>query len=459
MSSTFGGLSTALSSLYAQRRGLEVTAQNVANVNTEGYNRQRVGLASVGAPIQPALFAVGDPAAGGVRVNEVKRLRDEFLESRAQGEHATSKYLDGVEQIYSKIEQIINEPSDIGLQSQMSEFWSAWENLSNEPGDIAARAELLQRGVTLTDSLGTSYSNIASLWEASRAEFDAHVEDINTTARNIAELNEAIIRAHQSGVAGNELRDRRDLLVLHLSEVAGAISRPADYGSVDVTINGSSLVNGAHARQLVAVGATQLAEQGTDPVGIRWADNGAGMTVTTGSLAAAYTTLNSMLPTMTGQLDNVASVLATTVNAQHRLGYDLNGAAGGDFFTGTTAQTIGLTFTDTNLIAAASIAGTSLDGNNASAIFGISTTVTGPDATYQKLIVDLGIASQSTTQRASIQTAIVADADSARLAQSGVSLDEEMTNLMAYQRAYEAASKVISTLDSVLETLITGLKR
>lgn len=463
MSSTFGGLSTALSGLYAQRRGLEVVGQNIANVNTDGYARQKLVLSSVGAPVQPAVYAIGDPAGGGVQVDAVKRMRDDFLESRAQEEHATSSYLSGMEEIYAKIEQVINEPSDTGIQSQLSAFWSSWEHLSNNPGDSAARSGLLESGTTLAESIGTSYDNISSLWESSRAEFDTFVSEINTTAQNVAELNAAIVRSKQSGVAGNELMDARDLAVLHLGELTGAVFRANENGSVDVTINGSSLVNGAYARQLVSYGARQLVDQSVNPVGVRWSDNQASMSLTSGSIGATSQTLNSVLPTMTGALDDVASMLAQTVNDQHKLGYDLTGTLGLDFFTGNTAATIAVAITTTDQVAASGVAPTppatsSLDGSNASAIASFAISKTGTDALYQQIVVDLGIASQTVSKRSEIQTAIVEDADAGRLAQSGVSVDEEMTNMIAYQRAYEAAAKVMSTINTTFDSLIGILR-
>lgn len=464
MSGSFGGLSTALSSLYAQRRGLEVAGQNIANANTEGYSRQRLGLISMGAPVRPAIFAVGDPTAGGVRTAELTRMRDEFLEARARAEHSSDSFLTNKKEIFAKIEQVVGEPSDTGIQSQFSEYWAAWHSLTNRPGDASARAELLQRGTTLTDSIRSAYTSVTSLWDSTRDQIGAYVTEINTNSDTIAQLNEAIVRTKQAGMPANELADQRDLAVQRLGELTGGQAMLRVDGSVDVLVNGSSLVNGTNARHLEAYGATRLVDQAGDPVGLRWTDTGADASIPSGSLAAGLESLTTTLIGVAASLDDVAANLATSVNTQHAAGFDLLGAAGGDFFSGTTAATIEVAITDPDLVAAAGLAPTppdlsSLDAQNADAIAALATTTTGPDARYRKFVVDLGIQAQSINRRAEIQTAITEDADSARISQSGVSLDEEMTSMITYQRAYEAAAKVMSTIDGTLDTLINSLKR
>lgn len=459
MTGTFGSLSTALTSLYAQRRGLEVAGQNIANANTEGYSRQRLTMNAAGAPAQPAIFATGDPASGGVEITDLTRYRDEFLEARGRAERATNAYLDGQKGIYTRVEQVIGEPSDTGIQSQLAEYWSAWHDVANRPGDAAARTQLLQRGVTLTDSIRNAYDGIASMWNSTREQLDAYVTDVNTTADAVAALNESVQRARDAGLPGNELADQRDEAVLKLSALTGGSAVVRDNGIVDFTLYGSSLVSGAHTRKLVAVGATRLSEQAGDPVGLRWTDNNSAASVQSGSLAASLEALNSTLPGVAASLDDVASTLATTVNDQHVLGFDLEGSPGGAFFVGTTASDIAVVITNPDLIAAAGSQPTppatrTLDASNADAMADLATAAGGPDTRYRQFVVDLGVAAQSSYRRAEIQQSITDDVDASRTAQSGVNLDEEMTNLIQYQRAYEAAAKVMTTIDQTLEALI-----
>jgi flagellar hook-associated protein 1 FlgK len=165
-------------------------------------------------------------------------------------------------------------------------------------------------------------------------------------------------------------------------------------------------------------------------------------------------TLGGTVPHYAAELDAVAASLAGTVNAQHATGYDLAGNPGGTFFTGSTAATIAVAVTDPAKVAAAGTPGGNLDGGNADAMAALTTAAGGADLRYRQVVADLGTAAHTVNQRASIQAALTNQADAAVATYSGVSLDEEMTNMLTYQRAYQAAARVMSTVDSVLDTLI-----
>src|SRR5262249_32243180 len=152
---TFSGLSTALSALYAQRRALDITGQNIANANTPGYSRQRAELASIDNLRVPAMYSIGDGAPNGVEGSSVSRLHDEFLDSRSRAERGLNQYLMGQRDTYARIEQVINEPSDTGIQSQMADLWAAWGDVANRPSDLSARNVVLQRASAVADSLST----------------------------------------------------------------------------------------------------------------------------------------------------------------------------------------------------------------------------------------------------------------------------------------------------------------
>jgi flagellar hook-associated protein 1 len=236
-------------------------------------------------------------------------------------------------------------------------------------------------------------------------------------------------------------------------------------GTISVYLGGSNLVNGATARHVQSTGAGLMSNVGTTPAGLQWADNSTPVALAGGSIGSQVYTLNTVLPGAVASLDAVANNLATTVNAQHQAGYDRNGNPGQPMFTGTTAATIAVAITDPTQVAASGVAtvppatGGNLDGSNADALANIASLSTGPDVSYRKMITDLGVASEAATRKADIQTTVTSDIDSARTAQSGVSLDEEMTNMIQYQRAYEAAGRVLTTIDSTLDTLINHTGR
>jgi flagellar hook-associated protein 1 FlgK len=454
MPGTFGGLNTALTALTAQRTALDVAGQNVANANTPGYSRQRADLAAIGAPGQPALYATWQGAGGGVTVTDLARLRDAFADSRDQTEHARSGYLNGVETTLDQVEQLINEPSDSGLQAQLQSFWSAWHDVANNPGSLPVRTQMLGQAETVAVALNDSYAGIDATWFSSRGQLDALLTDINATAQSVADLNQAVVRARTSGTGGNELADRRDLLVMHLADIAGATATSQDDGAVALAIGGSTLVNGSAVRTLTTVGAAHLASAASSPVGVRWSDTGTPVAATAGQLAASLEALTSTLPSAAASLDAVAAALASTVNAVHAGGYDLNGNPGGTFFAGTGAAALTVAITDPRTVAASSTAGGSLDGTNADAMGRLATAAGGADLTYRQFVATLGATTNTAHQRTAAQTSLTTTADAAVTAASGVSLDEEMTDMLRFQRGYEAASRVLSTLDSTLDTLI-----
>ena len=472
MSSTFSGLSTALTSLYAQRRGLDVAGQNIANANTEGYSRQRVGLESVGAPAVPALWSTYEGAGSGVSVTGIDRLRDVFLESRARIEHDTMAVLAGRQDTLAGIERAFQEPGDSGLAAQLSELWSGWHDVSNQPGSLAARAQVLERAATLADSFRAAHSALDAQWSAAREQLDATVVTANAAARNVAELNQAILRASQAGIPANELADRRDLLVMELAESLGATARAGADGTVDVYLGGTALVRGSDAEMLSTAGSAGLEAYRISgvPASVAWA--GSGVTAAVGGRTRAYVeTLATTIPRYADELDQVVSSLVTAVNGVHRGGYDLDGAPGGDLYDpAATAKTIAGLLSDPRRVAASkepptyaadgvTVLRASLDGSNAAALAEVERSPFGPDRAYRTLIVTLGSEAQTANRRLAIQGEVVIQVDAAREAQAGVNIDEEMVSLLSYQRAYEAAARVITTVDEALDTLInrTGL--
>ncbi|MFC7479779.1 flagellar hook-associated protein FlgK [Luedemannella flava] len=311
MTSTFSGLSTALSALYAQRRGLDVTGQNIANANTEGYSRQRVDMRAIASQQVPAVHAVWSGAGAGVDVTAISRARDAFLEARGRAEHAQGAYLDVQKQVFGSVESIFTEPSDTALQSQFDDYWAAWHDVANNPGLLAARNQLLERGRVVTDGLSRAFDQLGAEFTISRSQLEAFATDINTTTKTIAELNQSINRAQAAGLPVNELADQRDLQLMHLAEVAGttAIARPD--GTMDVLLGGSTLVSGSSSRELKVGGGTRLEDLVTDPTGqrvsLQWADNGRTATATDGRVAAHLQSLNTILPDYANQLDAIAA--------------------------------------------------------------------------------------------------------------------------------------------------------
>lgn len=460
MASTFSGISTALSSLRAQRQGLDVAGQNIANVNTEGYTRQRADMTAIdGVSAVPTIWTKQDPIGSGVNVGDITRIRDELLENRIRTEHANNSYLAGQDAVYDSVQAIFKEPSNTGLQERLSTYWSDWQDLSNNPGDGAVRTKVLQQGATVTQAINDAHNQLSTIWSSKREAANTQVAEVNTDVEEIARLNKGIMQAKVTGLPANELADKRDVLVHRVAELTGATAAVRDSGAVDLSIYGSTLVNGSSWRSLTLGGGQTLDDQAGNPVSVSWADNGQPATITVGELGSATDSMNQLIPKYASALDGVAANLAATVNDVHTAGFDLNGDPGEPFFSGTTAATITVALNDPSELAASASASTSLDGSNADAIGDLATSGSGPDVTYRSLVADLGVNAKSASLKAQTQQTITADLDGQHESSSGVSLDEEMSSLLSYQRAYEAAAKLMNTVDSTLNTLINSTGR
>jgi flagellar hook-associated protein 1 FlgK len=457
MASSFGGINTALTSLYAQRRALDVTGQNIANANTEGYSRQRAEMQSQTGSISPAMYAKTDGLGTGVAVSDVQRLRDEYLENRGRAEHGKSSYQTSQTAAYSAIEDVFAEPGDTALAAQLHDMWGGWNDVANNPQMTAPRATLIQQASTVADGLNNAHTSLAGQWSQNRTQLSAYADEVNTAAGSIAQLNDSIVQAKASGLAVNELEDRRDLQVMRLSELTGATASKRANGAMDVFVGNSTLVSEFTTRKLEVSGAARLDDQNVDPMSLRWADTKTAVSAG-GTMGAMADTMTTIIPAISDALDAVAKNLADTVNSLHSSGYSVDGSTGLDFFSGDTAATIAVAVTNPDEVAISSTLG-SLDTSVADAIVEAGASADGPDREYQGMIGQLGVAAQASARRTEIQATVTEQVDASREAQSGVNLDEEMTNLLTYQRGYEAASRVLTTIDSMLDQLInrTGL--
>src|SRR3954447_15225268 len=306
MTSTFSGITSALSALHAQRRGLDVTGQNIANVNTEGYSRQRVSMQARSGSVTPANWSISNGVGEGVDVTDVQRVRNEFLEGRGRAERAQNAYLAEEARVYAGIESVFAEPSDTALQAQLADLWAGFDDVANNPGDGGARGALLETAATVADGLNNAYSALGSQWGSMRDQLDAHATDVNTAASTIAKLNETIRRARAGDLPVNELADQRDGLLMHLSETIGATAKFRDDGTVDVYLGGSTLVSGANAQRIEVGGARPLEDLGSDPLTVRFAGSGVAAPAG-GTMGSATEALPSIIPAYGARLDDVAA--------------------------------------------------------------------------------------------------------------------------------------------------------
>src|SRR3954462_12476480 len=179
MASTFGGINTALTSLYAQRRGLDVTGQNIANASTEGYTRQRVQMQAQTGSLNPGVYSTTDAVGGGVTVSAVERNRNAYLDERGRTEHANSAYLSTQKSSYNAIEDVFAEPSDTALQSRLHDMWDGWNDVANNWQDPSTRSALLERSHTVAVTLNDAHTSLSNQFDALHGGMDSHVDQVN----------------------------------------------------------------------------------------------------------------------------------------------------------------------------------------------------------------------------------------------------------------------------------------
>jgi flagellar hook-associated protein 1 len=461
MSGGFSSLNTALSALRYNRVAMDAASGNIANVSTEGYTRRRVESASVAGPSQPALWSRYDGTGDGVAVTGVSRMTDELLNVRSRREHGSQSYLDVRQASLERLENGVGEPSDTGVSAALADLRSAWHTLSSNPTSQSARAGVLSAAGAVVDAINVQARNVQGEASDQRAALLGDVSEANTVAQGLADTNRAIAAGKLNGADVNVLLDKRDTLAMRLSELTGATATIRPDGGADVTLNGVALVAGSKAGTLsIASGVTPTGDSDGAPVTYAVTDPSG--TVTTvpsapgGEIGGITDLLGTTLPNYLSGLADVAQNLADLVNTQHQAGFDQSGAAGTPLFSYDPSDVLGslaVAITDPSKVAASSVAGGGTDAGNADLL----ATGPGVEGSYQRLVSGLGNTVVDAQRRAANQQVLTTQVDNSREQLGGVDLDEEMVNMMSAQRAYEAASKVMSTVDSMLDTLINHM--
>lgn len=480
MSGTFSSFGSALSALRYNRVALDVASGNIANAHTEGYTRRMATAQATGAPAVQALWSTWNGYAGGVEVGGIERMVDPLLDARSRTEHATLSHLDTRAASLVRFETTIGEPSANGISAALSAFKQGWHDVANNPADEAARSQLLGRAGTLEAAIKSQASAVETEFSDQRVRMNSVVEEVNKLAQDLANLNGAVQAATVSGNDAGTLLDQRDQLALRLSQLTGAKASDGGDGRFDIRVNGHLLVSGSAAGSLQVDGGASLGSAPALSVTINTATTPTAAVELApgdpaavpppakllGELGGSYEVLVTDLPEYKSRLDDFVSTLITEVNAEHAAAFNLHPApvppattpaqTGNPFFAGTSASDITVAITDPRDVAAADSAGT-LDGSAAATLATLD--LGGPE--YRSLVTDFGVKVASARRVAENQGVLTGQVDASRESLAGVNIDEEMVNLLAAQRAYEGASRVITTLDSVLDTLInrTGLTR
>jgi flagellar hook-associated protein 1 len=457
-----GLLYIARNALVTQQKAIDITGNNIANVNTEGYSRQRLNIEQS----EPVRDQNGTMSTG-VRANQkIQRYYDEFITTQLSSENENLGRWEAQKSALGKIEVLFDEVSGFGLSSAMSDFWGSWQDVVNNPSGHVERTSLLSASQYMSSTFNQLSTNIAKAKDDINTNIVNIVDDVNQIASQIAELNRKVTQVEVSGHNANDYRDERDLLVKNLSKLIAVDSFEDGDGNMTIMVGGGKpLVERTFTWDLSTVNNSGTQE-------IHWADSsGATQDITgridSGELKGWVEARDVVINDYSTRLDDLAATMISQVNAVHSAGYGLDGSQN-NFFTGTGAADMAVNSAiegNVDLIAAASTAA-ALPGDNstAMAIFDLQNTLTmaGNGSTfddfYTSLVGDVG----SDVRRAGLnldhQTTMVSHLQNYREEVSGVSLDEEMVNLVKFQHAYNAAAKLITTTDEMMDTII-GMKR
>lgn len=439
MSGSLSSLNTALTALQYQRSALDVAASNVANATTEGYTRRRVNGETVSSSSVPALWSKQPHSAEGVKASSIQRMVDPILDARARREHATQSFLDLRADALARVESGLGEPGDKGVSAALNSFRASWQDVKNNPNSEAARSQVLEKANTLVASISAQLANVDGEMEDQQSRLETTVVEANTVAEQLAATNKNVVSATLNGVDTTALLDQRDQLAMKLAELTGGKVTIHDNGVADVSI-------GSH--DLVTLDAVNPIDAASLPTGLG------------GELGAVDELLTTTLPAFKAGLDGVVTELANQVNGLHTSAFDLDGNAGKPLFAfdpADPAGTLGVAIGNPREIAVSANTGGDLDTSVATAL----SQANKAGEAYKALVNGFGSQVNAAKGLAATQNLLTQQVDGARDQVSGVSLDEEMVGMLASQRAYEAASRVMTVVDSVLDTLInrTGLLR
>lgn len=498
LDSIFNNAST---SLAAQRVAIDVTGQNIANVNTPGYSRQRVVMAD-----GPATTHNGFLLGNGVHIAAVQRIYDSVILKQISDGNSSLGNSESKMQSLQQLEPYLNEIAGNSLGDAIQKLADAWQSLSASPTGVAERQAVLGRASIVVDTFHQLNDGMRNVQTFTNESIAATAIDITSRAKEIASLNAQIKLTEIAGANSNEVRDNRDYLIQELSKQIGLNATTESDGTITLKLlGGETLVSGdsyatlygnpvattdpnipnpSYQLMITAAGSPPSATNPAVDTNVTTTIGGANNSK--GEIGGLLYIRDTAMPDYLAKLDETAYNLAYQINTQHAAGWNLNNATNIQFFTPATATPppslptdykgysasnggIALAISTTNEIAAAdvnpAIGGTT---NNKNAILmgqlaaqqvtfagGVQTTV---KSFYSSIVSSIGVDVQSATNLTTQNESFLKQLTNLRESVSGVSLDEELTNLIKYQKAFEGASKVISTATQMMDTVL-GLVR
>ncbi len=468
----FSAINAARTSLEVNQKSIEIVGNNISNVNTEGYSRQTAELSTY-----PSLnfgdFFVGQ----GVKISDVQRAHDVFVTEQLTRKIVDLGFHKGQTNSLSEIEGVFSITEN-NLATKIDQFFDAWQELSTNPSDLVLRDTVLQQGKVLSTTFNNMVEKLQTIQSNINDAIISGVEDINSKLEQIAELNSNIYQIEARGQNANTARDQREAIAQELAEAIGAESYENQNTTLSVQLPGGlPLVTGFDAMTIetetTGLDLKLVLDTGSIHRDIDIKQLG-------GKIAGQLDIRDRFIPSLLDGLDRLAYELSSQVNYQHAQGIGLDNSTGLTFFSGPAAtsttpgtppaatyadaaRNMSVIITNSNQVAAGLTPDATGDNRNALTIANIGETylIDGSDdfnSYYGMMTSQAGIrANQNALNLEGAQDAVV-QLENLRDGYSGVSLEEEMVDLIVYQRGFESSAKFLSTVDEMMNTLI-GLKQ
>ncbi len=440
----------AQKSLSVYQGALDVTANNIANSSNPNYSRQRAVITNETAQ------QIGHLSWGvGVKLDDIQRVRDSLIDQQFRANNQQYSDLDQRNIILSEIENLFSEPSDIGLSSLSTAFYNSWQQLTVTPNSVVLRNNVIQAAQNLStkikninDGLDTIKSNIVS-------ETTDKVNSLNSNIKQIQSLNSQILKSKSSGVNANDLIDKRDEVIDDLSKLVNISVSYDSNNSAIVTIGGVFIADKASFVQFKST-----VEGGK--LKITSSDGTSSPNINSGQLFALTDTFNKTIPGYQSSLDSYINSLVDSLNKQHTKGYTITNppVTSVNFFDGYANGELKINsqiLNDPNKIAI-SKDGTSGNGDIALNIANLYTQKDANGVTLQdnyiNLIAQIGNDKKSAADSSKAYKLSIDHLQKQKISVSGVSIDEEMSNVIRFQRSYDASAKLIKVADEMLQILL-----
>lgn len=441
-------------SLLTYQKALSVTSNNVSNANNPDYSRQRV-IFGTEPPDARTKYAIGS----GATIDSIQRIKSDITEQQIRSYSHDFSSANKKSEILSSVEALLSDTDNQGLSAFINEYFDSWDQLAVDPTSSALRTNVLQAAQKMTGKLETMYSGMTSIRNNLRAEAREMTNTINSSLEQIHTLNKQIYESVSNGSQPNDLLDKRDSILSDLSELVNINVTFDKYNVASVSIGGVFAVD------RVASVEFKLVEDGSSMT-LKTADEAAKVALQGGEMHAVLDAFTNTIPEYQAELDQIAVAIMDNVNSLHSTGYTSTNPpqTGINFFTSYDHGVLAINgdiLNDVNLLAASSESGQSGNNDIALQLAGIKskTLMDGLtiSETYSALVSQIGNEKRLQDQNATSYELVLEQLELQKAEVSGVSVDEEMVDILKFQRSYDAAARLIKVADELFQTLLSSV--